>query len=200
MNNENTLITRRTAMKQAAALLGSTATVTCIGPILSRAANAATEGSQPEFFSEDQFALLEHIVDVMIPQTDTPGAQMIGVHHFIDLMLSEWAGDERQTRFVDGMQQLQEKLRGDGGDRFATSSRDQQLVRLAAYDKLAYAEGSSESFYQELKRLVLFSYYSSEEGATIELQYEPMQADYKACVPINEIGRAWFWLGFSHGL
>lgn len=200
MDNKNALMTRRAAMKQAAVLMGSAATVASFGPFISRAAIAAAENSPPLFFNTDQFNLLQRLVDVMIPQTDTPGAHAAGVHHFIDLMLSEWASTDRQVRYTDGLQKLHTQLQTDSGESFVSSSPEQQLERLTALDETAYAEDSSDDFYREFKKLVLFGYYSSEAGATVELQYEPMQADYKACVPIEDIGRTWFWLGFSHGL
>ncbi len=55
-------------------------------------------------------------------------------------------------------------------------------------------------FFREFKQLALFGYYSSEPGATIELQYELLTPEYKACAPIEDIGRAWFWSNFRHGL
>jgi hypothetical protein len=76
----------------------------------------------------------------------------------------------------------------------------EQLELLRTIDEEAFAADAPDTFFREFKRMVLFAYYSSEAGATVELQYEPLIPEYKACVPIEDIGRAWFWLGFSHGL
>jgi len=201
MNKEtNALITRRKAIQGAASLVGGTIAAAQLGIFMSRPAIAAAENSAPLFFDQDQFLLVERIIDVMIPETDTPGAHAAGVHHFIDQMLAEWASPERQARYVQGLHDLDLHLRGAGGEKFVSSSPARQLELLSAVDKEAFADGARDTFFPELKKLVLFGYYSSEAGATVELQYEPMTADYKACVPIEDIGRAWFWLGFSHGL
>lgn len=194
------MLTRRKAIHAAASLVGGTLAAAQLGPFMSRAAAAATENAPPEFFDAEQFALLERVVDVMIPQTDTPGALAAGVHHFIDLMLAEWASEERQARYVQGLQQLESRFRAAGENDFVTASPARQLELLRTLDEEAFAANAGDSFYREFKKMVLFAYYSSEAGATVELQYEPIQADYKACVPIDDIGRAWFWLGFSHGL
>lgn len=199
-DEQRSLITRRRALRCAASLLGGTLAAAHLGTFMSRAAVAAAENSAPLYFDQDQFLLIEHIVDVMIPQTDTPGARAAGVHHFIDLMLAEWASPERQARYAQGLHDLGQRLQKAGGKNFVSLTPVRQLDVLRALDQQAYAEDATDTFYQEFKKLVLFGYYSSEAGATLELQYEPMTADYKACVPIDDIGRAWFWLGFSYGL
>lgn len=197
------MVTRRKALQGAAALVGGSLAATQMGAFMGRAAVAADEGAAPAFFDSEQFALLERIVDVMIPETDTPGAQSVGVHYFIDLMMAEWASSERQGRYVDGLQDLNTRLREAEGEEFLVTSQESQLAALRRVDQQAFeinANEASHSFYKELKRLVLYSYYSSEAGATIELQYEALTPEYKACVPIEDIGRAWFWMGFPGGL
>ena len=199
MNDKQVLLTRRKALKGAASLLGGTVAVTQLGALMSRAASAAVAGEAPEFFDENRFALVERVVDLVIPATDTPGAHDVGVHYFIDLMLEEWASHERQTRFRLGIEALGNALQEDG-TAFVDAPADVQLARLRALGAQAFEPTAGHSFYREFKRMLLFAYYSSEAGATLELQYEPLIPDYKACEPIDDIGRAWFWLGFSHGL
>lgn len=200
MNKNKVLVTRRQAIQGAASLVGGTLAATQLGTFMSRAAVAAAEDSPPVFFDRQQFRLVERIVDVMIPQTDTPGAQAAGVHHFIDMMLAEWASAERQARYVQGLRDLDTSLREIGSSDFVSSTPAQQLETLRSLDERAYSDGAGDSFYRELKKLALFGYYSSEAGATVELQYEAVTPDYKACVPIEDVGRTWFWLNFSHGL
>ena len=199
-SNEN-LLTRRRAIKGAASLLGSTLAASHLASFMSRAAYAAAGESAPVFFDADQFAVLERAVDIIIPETDTPGAVAAGVHHLIDLMLAEWASPARQARYTAGLRDLDARMRQLGAEDFVSAPPSRQLELLQALDREVYEDGTTDAFFAEFKKLVIFGYYSSEAGATQELQYEPLIADYKACVPIEDIGgRAWFWLGFSHGL
>jgi hypothetical protein len=47
------------------------------------------------------------------------------------------------------------------------------------------------SFYRQLKELTVAGYYTSEAGATEELQYNAVMGRYDPDVPLAEIGRAW---------
>lgn len=200
MNTKRSLLTRRKALKGAASLLGGTIAASQLGLLTSRAASAAVAGEPPAFFDADQFSLVESMVDVMIPETDTPGAAAAGVHYFIDLMMSEWASAERQSRYVDGLAELGRALSGPGGVPFAELSTAQQYERLSAVDAAAFSDESSDHFFREFKRMALFGYYSSQPGATEELQYEALPGPFRPCMPTNEDVRAWFHVGFRHGL
>ena len=194
-------LTRRQAIQGAATLVGGALVSSQLTPFLARVARAADESTDPVFLDEGAFELVEHIVDVMIPETDTPGAVSAGVHYFVDLMLDEWAAPERQARYRSGLEELEVQLRGSDGTAFVDVSPEQRLERLQALDREAFGEGDDDLFYREFKHLVLFGYYSSEPGATLELQYERLIPDYKACESIDDLGgRAWFWANFSHGL
>jgi hypothetical protein len=200
MSRKTHSISRRRAIKGAAKLIGGTLATSAIGPFLARAAAAAEENASPLFFSDDQFELLGLVVDLVIPETDTPGAHAAGVHYFIDLMMAEWAAPERQGRWVNGLQAIDERASAAGSAKFVELGQGKQLELLRTIDNEAFAADATDTFFREFKRMVLFAYYSSEAGATVELQYEPLIPEYKACVPIDDIGRAWFWLGFSYGL
>ena len=55
---------------------------------------------------------------------------------------------------------------------------------------LAEAE-AGPSFYRQVKELTVAGYYTSEVGATQELQFNAVMGRYDADVPLAEIGRAW---------
>ena len=194
-----TLLTRRNAIKHAVALLGGTLTVAQLG-LLTESMAAMTEDSAPRFLSEEQFLMLLRIADLIIPETDTPGALGANVHHFVDLMLAEWASPERQARYVAGLDDIDKRARESGATGFSASSVTQQAELLRTLDKEAFADRSANTFFGELKKMVLFAYYSSEVGATVELGYQRIPVDYLPCVAMEDIGRAWFWIGYSYEL
>jgi hypothetical protein len=193
------LLTRRSAIKRVVALLGGTLTATQLG-LLSKSVAAMTADSEPRFLSQNQFLTLQQIVDLIIPETDTPGALGANVHHFVDLMLAEWASAERQARYVRGLEDIDGRARKVGVDSFSASTSAQRIELLQTLDKEAFAKDSADIFFGELKKMVLFAYYSSEPGATLELKYQRIPGDYLPCVPMEDIGRAWFWNGYSYEL
>ena len=200
MNDTQNRLSRRELLKDAATAIGGSVLAAQIGPFATRAAAAAADAAAPVFFSVLQFSMIESMAELIIPETDTPGAIGAGVPHFIDLMMDEWASDARQARYRQGLADIDSRARELGADDYLSAAPGIRLDLLNALDREAHVEGTSRTFFLEFKQLVLFAYYSSEAGATLELQYEPMPGRYRACAPIEDIGRAWFWLGFSHGL
>jgi gluconate 2-dehydrogenase gamma chain len=200
MDKRPAVLTRRKAIQGAASLIGGTIAAAQLGPLASRAALAQAENSSPIFFDAQQFSIIERVVDLIIPETDTPGARAAGAHHLIDLMMAEWASSERQGRYVRGLEAIDERARIDAADDFRSIAAAEQLSLLQALDREAHADDSPDTFFREFKKLVLFGYYSSEAGATVELRFDPIPGDYEPCVPIEDPQRAWFWLGYGYGL
>jgi len=192
-------LTRRGALKHAVALVGGTLSVTQLG-LLSQSVAAIRPDAEPRFLNQKQFLILQRTVDLIIPETDTPGALAVNAHHFIDLMLAEWASPERQARYVDGLEDIDRRARGMGSDSFFASPPALQVELLQSLDKEAFAPDAADAFFGELKKMVLFAYYSSEPGATLELRYQRIPGDYLPCVSLEDDSRAWFWIGYSNGL
>jgi hypothetical protein len=42
-----------------------------------------------------------------------------------------------------------------------------------------------------MKQATFTGFFTSETGATKTLRYDPFPGDYRGCVPMKEIGRAW---------
>ncbi len=198
MTKDVSLLTRRAAIKRLGALIGCTMTASQLSLLATNA--AAADHSDPSFFDEDQFAMLSRIADLIIPETDTPGALGAGVHHLIDMMFAEWASADRQANWIEGLAGIDARAREHGMDSFMDGSAEEQFELLRTLDKEYFDGGNQPTFFSGLKLMVVFAYYNSETGATVELQYLPMPGDYRPCVPLEEIGRGWFWNGYSYGL
>src|SRR4051812_26130702 len=76
------VLDRRALLAGAIALVGGTL-AGFPGELLAQA-----PGAQPRFFTPAQFAILDAVVDIIIPRTDTPGARDAGVSAFIDGMMT----------------------------------------------------------------------------------------------------------------
>src|SRR5579863_3659010 len=50
-----------------------------------------------------QNATVVIMTDLIIPETDTPGAKAARVNEFIDVILTEWATDDERQNFLNGL-------------------------------------------------------------------------------------------------
>ena len=92
-----------------------------------------------------------------------------------------YAAGEEQESEVAGMQ-------GDLGE----SMQDDEPVELVTGEGTASTQVSeAPPFFRQLKELTLAGYYTSEVGATEELQWQASPGRYDADVPLSEVGRAW---------
>ena len=75
---------RRIALKNMGLALGYTvATPTLISIIQSCKTEKALDWT-PDFFSKDEGSVITHLVDIILPKTDTPSASEVQVNLFID--------------------------------------------------------------------------------------------------------------------
>ena len=199
MTQERASLTRREAIRRAVLLVGGVASAAQITAIEHVFAADATD-STPTFLSDDHLAMLARIADLIIPETDTPGAVSAGVPGFIDRMLAEWASTETQRQFVAGFDDIERRAVDAGMQSFIGASAERQFELLVQLDREAFADASTDAFFRRMKKLVLFSYFSSEPGATQALRYDRVPGRYDPCMSLEEDGRAWFWLGFSYEL
>lgn len=193
------MLTRRAAMRNAVLLLGGAIPAAQLG-LLENALAATSVDSKPRFLDADQFAIVERIADLVIPETDTPGAVSAGAHRFIDLLLDEWASSDTQAQFVDELARIEQRATELGMSGFLDGSAEQQFEVVQLFDREAFAVGAPETFFRRLKRLVLFAYFSSEPGATQALRFDRVPGDFDPCLSLEDDDRAWFWLGYSYGL
>ncbi len=199
MNVDTALLTRRSAIKRLIVLFGGAVTASQLS-LLSKTAEAMSEDTAPRFFDADQFAMLSRISDLIIPVTETPGALDVGVPQFIDMMFAEWASEERQADWTEGLADIDARAIAAGMDSFNAGTREQQFALLQELDREFFENDYEATFFSGLKQMVLFSFYSTEVGATVELRYLPVPGDYLPCIPLADVGRAWFWNGYSYGL
>src|SRR5258707_15088468 len=56
-----------------------------------------------------QNATVVVMTDLIIPETDTPGAKAARVNEFIDVILTEWATEEERQNFLNGVAGMEKK-------------------------------------------------------------------------------------------
>jgi hypothetical protein len=178
-----------------------------------------TESATSFSFSPDYQKLVAEIAEVIIPKTDTPGAKEAGVGPFIETMLSDCYKEFQQKHFVAGLDAISAKAKEEGGD-FATLSEEQKTsilksMETGAKDELELQKGKAEAkvrdsetgleksvdkgmqeevpvpFFNIMKELTLFGYFTSEPGCKEALAYLPIPGRYEGCIPLEPGQKAW---------
>jgi hypothetical protein len=196
-------MTRRQVLKQLAVLLGSAVSNPVVAAVMSDSRrDSASDAWQSRTLSAEQDRLVTTVAEAILPATDTPGAAAVGVNRFIDLVLTEWLGDEDRDRFLTGLADLEARCRAQFDRSFMDLSSEERMTILGPLDEEAVearvkaAEAGSreitdQPFFGMMKEMTLAGYYTSEIGMTQELRYEEYPGTWKGCIPFDEVGRTW---------
>jgi hypothetical protein len=133
----------------------------------------AAEPNAPLYFSKDEFALLEHLTDLIIPTDEhSPGAREAGVAAYIDRTVAEAFLSDEKKSWNKGLAAINEASRSMCQMPFLKSGKEHQialLTKLASAER--HPETDAEKFFTQLKQTTAFAYYSSSIGIHQEIQY-----------------------------
>lgn len=129
------------------------------------------------------------LVDIIIPDTDSPGAKEAGVADFIEFMLQEWYPAADRERFLGGMASLGEYCMQQYQQGFSALEQDDQVRVVAALQdgQAGHFEDGGQEFFTHVKQLTIFGYYTSEIGMTVERRYLPVPGSYDGAYPYDKV-------------
>ncbi len=184
---------RREALKLVGLMLGGAVSSSVAARVLA-GCNAAPGRYAPQTLTPAQDDLVATVAELIIPETDTPGARAARVNEFVDRMLTAGYADDERDRFLAGLADLDARAQAAGGKAFVASTTDEQTALLTALEAEAKATRQAgaavRSFFAVMKELTLVGFYTSEIGATQELQTVTVPGRYDGDAPLAEIGRA----------
>jgi hypothetical protein len=169
-----------------------------------REARAVLGRQAPRTLDARQYATVTAMAEMILPKTETPGATDVGVSEFIDLILTEWYDQEERGTFLSGLADVDTRSKNLFGKDFVDCVPGQQAEILralgeemteadAARDSVRRYRGSSpkpdKSFYYRLRQLTLTAYYTSEGGATRELDFQIIPGSYEGCAEAHADGK-----------
>ena len=137
--------------------------------------------------TEDEEALLAKIADVMIPETDTPGALAVKAHLFTLVMVDDCMNKEDQKKYLKGMRTFERTLNQVTGKNFSSASADERLEMLIAFESdLEQADNETQFFYRRTRAYILQGYTSSQHFLTHIRPYELVPGpNYNGCAPVS---------------
>jgi len=139
---------------------------------------------KPLFFSPQQYQMVEHLAEMIIPEDDSPGAKQAGVAEFIDFMVANRApvstsrdirstddaiaaGNEAQNRFHAGLDWIDARSHSEFKREFMDCTPEQQnsLVEELAYKaKFKPTTESGRAFFQMMRDYTVVGYYTTKIG------------------------------------
>ncbi|RXR07535.1 gluconate 2-dehydrogenase subunit 3 family protein [Pseudoxanthomonas composti] len=149
-------------------------------------------------FSPTEVAKLDEIAEVILPKTSTPGAKDAGVGLFMAQYVTDCCTKEQQDIFRAGLADIDKRSKGSfvalkpaaRGDLLRTL--DAEAKTVAMKNKAGAADKQTPPHYfTMMKQLVLFSFFTSEVGATQVLRYEAVPGRYDGDMPYEKGTPAW---------
>ena len=114
----------------------------------------------PRAFTASEFRMVTQLVEMIIPESDTPGAAAAEADRIIDETLS--ADPKRLAQFKAGLMLVAEAD-------FAEQNAEQRVELLT---KFSESKGERGAFFRLLKNMTIDAYYSTEIGLAQELGYQ----------------------------
>ena len=125
----------------------------------------------PKVLSARQNDLVIALAELIIPETDTPGARAARVNRFVDSVLQEAKPADRSS-FLRGLGWIDQRSRALFKKDFLTASQSEQtelLTRLSADGNPQKEAAAGRDFFQAIKTMTINGYYTSEIGLRREL-------------------------------
>ena len=150
--------------------------------------------------SEHQARTLDTIAERILPATDTPGAGDAAIPAFVDRLLDGWLPDAARDHLLAELDRFDARARehhtgaagfvdleGPAQDELLTEAQDEAL---AERDGRAFSRNVNrlheQPFFDLVKWLTLFGYYTSEAGMKSELGYRIVPGRWDPCVDIED--------------
>jgi hypothetical protein len=166
---------RRAFLRGASVLMGHAA----LGQVMTAFAAAPRKAT---FFTEPEMRTLTALVDVILPETDSPAASTAGTQYFIDLAIAACATPAAQKAFRAGLRDL-------AG--FSKWPAEKQVASLKARAEKDLPLPYEASFFRILKDYTLTGYFLSEVGATQALAYDKIPGGFQGDLPLQPNQKAW---------
>lgn len=129
-------------------------------------------------------ALLAELCETIIPKTQTLGAKDLGIHQFIQKVVTDCFDKKARDNFAQSLSQIAPISIKAFGKPFVEGNTAQ---RINVLENLSKSEDKNlQNFYQILRGLTIQGYTSSEYYMTNFTDYEMAPARYLGCVPVKK--------------
>jgi len=162
-------------------------------------------------FTQENIAFLDEVAETILPQTNTAGAKAAGVATFMTVMVNDCYTPEDQEIFHKGITTLDDACKKMHGHGFMKATADERKALLVSVDKetkdyvkkkadfdndqkekekQAQEKGTTDfkrqtmpnHYFQQIKQLAIFGYFTSEKGRNEALRYTPVPGKFQGVI------------------
>lgn len=181
------------------------------GEFLLSGCNNPESSATPLVFTDADIAYLDEVAETILPQTSTAGAKAAGVGRFMTIMVNDCYTKDDQEIFHKGLATLDERCKKmhDHGFMNATPAQRKELLIAVDKDTKDYVkkkadfdnqqkekqkQGQEKStndfkketmpnhYFQQIKQLAIFGYFTSQKGRTEALRYTPVPGKFQGVI------------------
>jgi hypothetical protein len=157
----------------------------------------------PIHFSKENFSVVSQLMDLIIPDTDIPGAIELKLPEFLDGFIDVIMNEKAQKKITDGLDQFIAIALKDTGkskaSRLERSDLDAQLAKYLKADKQQNSAQDDENyqtasaFAKQLRSMTINAFKANEYIGENVMAYAPIPGEQKGCVDLMETtgGKAW---------
>lgn len=139
-----------------------------------------------------RLALLAEMADTIIPETDTPGAKATKTEEFIVVVVEACLSPEQRDFFWQSLDIIEQQCMTINGRSYLDCTQDERHKLMRQLEAAAKnASPGQPAFFTLLKSMTLHGYFTSEAGATLALNYDPIPGKWIADMPIDGDTKAW---------
>ncbi len=138
--------------------------------------------------TDERADLIAEIADIIIPRTDTPGANDVGVTAFIDVIVAEYYSDDERAVFLSGVDSIGVKVKAAGATSLATMQPAARAALLDALDQPKDRQAPDVRAWSRLKGLVVHGYFTSERVQKDVLKTVIMPGRFDGNAPMKAVG------------
>ncbi len=188
---------RRNALKNIGKGLGTITITPSILNLFQSCQNSTTLNTV--FFNKEQFLVVSKLMEIIIPETETPGAISLKLPEFIDAYI---------YNVIDEDNISSNKILKDGLNKFIdlvkskTKKEEINKISLKEWEdqlkKILISEGNSDIItiaIKDIRKLTVGAYKINEFVGEKLMAYNPVPGQQKGCVDLNEASGGLVWSG-----
>ena len=149
----------------------------------------------PKYLNNDEAFLLNELSNTIIPNSEFPGALVVGVPSEIESYIFNVLEENNINEFRDGLKDLDNYLNNNISKSSKSYYNSSLLEKTNILNTIQKNKDSEiRKAYMSIKYLVVTSYFRSEVGATQVLKYNGpsiVLGEYKGCIPFEEVRKTW---------